>query len=83
MMKDLRLLYKPPEGLDNLLALRHAPELKVWDGGYDTTTGDWSEVKARQVASTIVPAPHPTDSYDAFTWSSTGPIAWEWMNLST
>ena len=56
MSKDIRLLCKPPEGLDNLLALRHAPELKIWDGGSEKT-GDWSEVKARQVASTIVPAP--------------------------
>ena len=43
-LENLRVLSKPSSadgGLDNLLQLRHAPEMRVWEAGYDEH-GDWS-----------------------------------------
>ena len=39
-LENLRVLSKDG-GLENLLQLRHAPEMRVWDKGYDEH-GDWS-----------------------------------------
>ena len=47
--------YKNVAPLDNLLELRHDPELEVWNEGYDRN-GDWSVELARQTAAQVVAA---------------------------
>ena len=52
-LENLRVLSKPSSadgGLDNLLQLRHAPEMRVWEAGYDEH-GDWSIALARAQAA--------------------------------
>ena len=51
-LDNLRVLYKPPAGeggLDHLAELKHPPELRVWEKGYDEH-GDWSIQRARAAA---------------------------------
>ena len=47
--------HKSEARLDNLLELRHDPELQVWDEGYDAN-GDWAVELARQTAARVVVA---------------------------
>ena len=47
-LSNLRVLHKGD--LQNLLTLRHPPEMRIWDKGYDKQ-GDWSVSRARAVAA--------------------------------
>ena len=53
--KQCKCRYKGVVPLDNLLELRHDPELQVWNEGYDAN-GDWSVELARQTAAQVVAA---------------------------
>lgn len=53
--KQCKCRYKGVVPLDNLLELRHDPELEVWNEGYDVN-GDWSVELARQTAAQVVAA---------------------------
>ena len=51
-LDNLRVLHKPPAsegGLDHLAELKHPPELRVWEKGYDEH-GDWSAQRAQAAA---------------------------------
>ena len=53
MLDNLRVLRKPSAkdgGFQNLLDLQHAPEMCVWDKGYDEH-GFWSIPRARAAAA--------------------------------
>ena len=53
MLDNLRVLRKPTAkdgGFQNLLDLQHAPEMRVWDKGYDER-GFWSIPRARAAAA--------------------------------
>ena len=47
--------HKSQARLDNLLELRHDPELQVWSDGYDAN-GDWSDKLARRTAGWVAAA---------------------------
>ena len=49
-LDNLRVLCKPADGFQNLLDLKHAPEMRVWAKGYDEC-GDWSIARARAAAA--------------------------------
>ena len=58
-LEGLRLLCKPTAregGLQNVTDLRHAPEMRVWNQGYDDD-GHWSVARAKAAAAKVIAQP--------------------------